>query len=163
MCTWNNQDCIVTVDYYSRLFELDRFHGITSTAVIHKLKAAFARHGIAETVVSDNGQQYKSGEFKVFAKLWEFKHITSSPHFPQSNGLAEKTVHTAKLLMDKAKADGRDPYASGQFQVTSPAAAEPQTMIYPSDHQPTATDSHRQSTRGTGKTDSKTTTPEALP
>ncbi|XP_038867865.1 carnosine synthase 1-like [Salvelinus namaycush] len=40
--TWNNEDYIVTVDYYSRYFELDKFHSTTSAAVIHKLKAAFA-------------------------------------------------------------------------------------------------------------------------
>lgn len=110
--TWNNQDYIVTVDYYSRFFELDRLHSTTSAAVVHKLKAAFARHGIPETIVSDNGPQYKSKEFEAFAKSWEFIHVTSSPHYPQSNGLAERTVKTAKALMDKAKADRRDPYLS---------------------------------------------------
>lgn len=109
---WNGENYIVTVDYYSRFFELDRLNSTTSAAVIHKLKAAFARHGIAETVVSDNGPQYASKEFELFAKSWEFKHITSSPYYPQSNGLAERTVQTAKALMDKAKADGRDPYFS---------------------------------------------------
>ena len=55
--TWNNEDYIVTVDYYSRYFELDKLQGTTSAAVIHKLKAA--RHGIVETVISDNGPCYK--------------------------------------------------------------------------------------------------------
>lgn len=110
--SWNNQNYIVTVDYYSRFFELDQLHSTTSAAVIHKLKAAFARHGIPETIVSDNGPQYKSREFEMFAKAWEFTHITSSPHYPQSNGLAERTVKTAKTIMDKAKADRKDAYIS---------------------------------------------------
>ncbi|KAJ8351147.1 hypothetical protein SKAU_G00226230 [Synaphobranchus kaupii] len=112
MFTWNGENYLVTVDYYSRFFELDNLHSTTSAAMIHKLKAAFARHGIAETVVSDNGPQYASKEFEAFAKSWEFTHITSSPHYPQSNGLAERTVQTAKALMEKAKADERDPYLS---------------------------------------------------
>ncbi|KAK3538868.1 hypothetical protein QTP86_018772 [Hemibagrus guttatus] len=110
--TWNSEDYLVTVDYYSRYFELDRLHSTTSAAVIHKLKAAFARHGIPETVISDNGPQYSSGEFESFAKAWEFTHITTSPYYQQSNGLAEKSVHTAKMLLEKAKADKRDPYLS---------------------------------------------------
>lgn len=110
--TWNNEDYLVTVDYYSRYFELDRLHSTTSAAVIHKLKAAFARHGIPETVISDNGPQYSSGEFASFVKAWEFTHTTTSPYYPQSNGLAEKSVHTAKMLLEKAKADRGDPYLS---------------------------------------------------
>ncbi|KAK3527067.1 hypothetical protein QTP86_008648 [Hemibagrus guttatus] len=110
--TWNSEDYLVTVDYYSRYFELDRLHSTTSAAVIHKLKAAFARHGIPETVISDNGPQYSSGEFESFAKAWEFTHTTTSPYYPQSSGLAEKSVHTAKMLLEKAKADKSDPYLS---------------------------------------------------
>lgn len=109
---WHGENYLVTVDYYSRFFELDRLTSTTSAAVVHKLKAAFARHGIPETVVSDNGPQYASKDFESFAQSWEFKHLTSSPHYPQSNGLAEKTVQTAKALMEKAKADRRDPYLS---------------------------------------------------
>jgi hypothetical protein len=41
--TWNNEDYIITVDYDSRNFALDKLHSTTSAAVIHKLKAAFAR------------------------------------------------------------------------------------------------------------------------
>lgn len=51
-----------------------------------------------------------SKEFDTFASMWEFKHITSSPYYPQSNGLAEKAVQIAKSLMQKAKADHKDPY-----------------------------------------------------
>uniref|UniRef100_A0A8C2HNG3 Gypsy retrotransposon integrase-like protein 1 n=1 Tax=Cyprinus carpio TaxID=7962 RepID=A0A8C2HNG3_CYPCA len=110
--TWSNEDYLVTVDYYSRYFELDKLSSTTSTAVIDKLKAAFARHGIPEAVISDNGPQYSSGEFAAFARTWEFKHTTTSPYYPQSNGLAEKSVQTAKMLLEKAKADKRDPHLS---------------------------------------------------
>ena len=36
----------------------------------------FARHGVPDCLVSDNGPQYISSEFRRFAATWEFKHIT---------------------------------------------------------------------------------------
>ncbi len=76
------------------------------------MKSVFARHGIPEVVVSDNGPQYTSQEFEEFAKTWNFQHQISSPAYPQSNGLAERTVQTVKNLLEKAKASGEDPYLS---------------------------------------------------
>ncbi|CAG2256415.1 unnamed protein product [Mytilus edulis] len=94
------------------LEEVHKLHGTTSTTVINKLKGTFSRLGIPETVVSDNGPQYSSQEFSEFANKWDFKHVTSSPHYPQSNGLAEKTVQTVKNMFNKCKKDGKDPYVA---------------------------------------------------
>ena len=37
-------------------------------------------------VVSNNGPQYSSEAYAKFAQEFQFEHITSSPHYPQSNG-----------------------------------------------------------------------------
>ncbi len=103
---------VVVVDYYSRYFEIERLQSTTSTSLIRKTKAVFSRHGIPEKVISDNGPQYTSAEYALFAQHWGFQHITSSPYYPQSNGLAEKYVQIAKSLLMKAKKDGKDPYIS---------------------------------------------------
>lgn len=109
---WNGDNYLIVVDYYSRFFEMEKLHSTTSSAVIHKLKAIFARHGVPERIISDNGPQYSSHDFKDFAIQWDFTHGTSSPHYPQSNGLAEKTVQTAKAILNKAHAEKKDPYLS---------------------------------------------------
>ena len=54
-------------------------------------------------LVTDNGPQYSSQEFTAFASNLGFTHITSSPYYPQSNGLAEKTVKTVKGLLKNSK------------------------------------------------------------
>ena len=76
------------------------------SVVVHVM----ARHRIAETVVSDNGPCYSSSEFKCFAESWGFTHTTTSPYYPQSNGLTEKFVQITKRIL--AKAENKDPYLS---------------------------------------------------
>ena len=108
----DNEQYLIVVDYYSRYFELERMSTTTGSAVINKLKAIFARHGIPEKLISDNGPQFSAQEFACFANEWDFSHVMSSPTYPQSNGLVEKSVHTAKQLLKKSKSDSRDPYLS---------------------------------------------------
>ena len=81
-----------------------------SETVIYKVKAQFARHGIPDCVVSDNGTQFSREQFAEYSRRWKFKHATSSPGYPQSNGKSENAVRTAKRLLKKAKADDKDPY-----------------------------------------------------
>lgn len=108
--SWHNKDYMVTVDYYSNFWEVDYLPDTKSSTVIHKLKAHFARQGIPDVLISDNGPQYSSQEFQAFSGKWEFVHRTSSPGYPQSNGKAESAVKTAKRIMQKAAAAGQDPY-----------------------------------------------------
>ena len=104
--TVDNKQYLVVVDYYSRYFEVDELTSTTSNAIMNKLSAHFARHGIPEVAISDNGPQFAAEEFARFAQTWDFKHVTSSPGYPQSNGLAEKTVQTIKNIFKRAKAEG---------------------------------------------------------
>ena len=78
--------------------------------MITKCKSQFARHGIPDVFISDNGPQFCSEKFRVFAQTYQFHHKTSSPYHPQSNGKAERTVQTAKNLLKKAQEDQKDPY-----------------------------------------------------
>ena len=99
---------ILIVDYYSRFPEIRRLGQIGARAVIMACKKIFSVHGIPELLVSDNGPQYNNAEFKRFAEEWQFEHATSSPRYPQGNGLAERTVQTVKGLMEKADSSGTD-------------------------------------------------------
>ena len=91
------------VDYYSNFIEVEQIRGTASRPVIQGLNVTFGRHGIPDCVVSDNGPSFASAEFQQFAKQWEFNHITTSPHYPQSNGKAKSAVKICKTLMKKAK------------------------------------------------------------
>ena len=103
---WKQNTYLLIVDYYSRFIEISRLNRTTADEVIVHTKSIFARHGIPEIVVSDNGPQYASEAFAKFAHEYQFEHVTSSPYHPQSNGEAERAVQTVKRLLKK---EG-DPY-----------------------------------------------------
>lgn len=94
---------LLVTDYYSRYPEIEQTSSLTSSKIIESLKSVFSRHGIPDVVVSDNGPQYRSAEFKSFALEYGFNHITSSPRYAQSNGEAERMVQTIKNLMDRSQ------------------------------------------------------------
>lgn len=80
----------------------------TSHSVNEFLKDCFTTHGIPDILESDNGPQYNSEEFRHFTRSWKIKHLTSSPHYPKSNGLAERYVQEAKLLLKRCKIEHVD-------------------------------------------------------
>ena len=97
--TYKSSSFLVMTDYYSRYKEICYLPNETASTVIGKMKSCFARYGIPETVVSDNGPYFTSAEFRKFAASWNFQHMTSSPHYPRANGAAENAVKTAKQIL----------------------------------------------------------------
>ncbi|CAB4021418.1 Transposon Ty3-G Gag-Pol poly [Paramuricea clavata] len=110
LCEINKKEYLVIVDAYSSYPEVIPLSSQSSKAVIKGMKVTFARHGIPDIVHSDNGPCYSSQEFADFKTKWGFKHVTSSPHFPSSNGLVEKAVQTVKNIISKSIESGTDPY-----------------------------------------------------
>lgn len=107
---FGNSHYLVTVDYFSNYFEIDKLESLTSACVIRKLKYHFARYGIPCIIISDNGPQLTSFEFRQFASTYDFRHNTSSPYHSQSNGMAENAVKQAKAILRKCADSKTDPY-----------------------------------------------------
>ena len=93
-------------DYFSKFTEIAYLTSTSSAAVIEHCKSIFSRHGIPETLVSDNGPQFASREFAAFSRKYDFQHVTSSPRYPQANGEAERQIQTVKNILKKSA----DPY-----------------------------------------------------
>ena len=79
LCELDKRTLLVVSDYYSNYIEVARLNTSTSRAIIKSLKEIFSRFGIPDTLITDNGPQFASAEFSVFAKTWMFDHKTSSP------------------------------------------------------------------------------------
>ena len=95
-------DFLVVVDYFSKYLIVGKIHNSTSKAVIKELGMIFSEFGKPQVFRSDNGPCYSSQEFRFFIQNWSIEHRTSSPHYPQSNGLAESMVKVSKNLIEKA-------------------------------------------------------------
>ena len=70
--------------------------GITTADVIKPIRKTFMDQGIPKVFASDGDPQIASAEFQSFLKKWVIKWRSSSPYYPQSNGLAENSVKKLK-------------------------------------------------------------------
>lgn len=92
----NGKDFLITVDFYSNFWEVDKLPDTQSKTVITKLKSHFACYGIL-----DHGLQFKSEIFSRFATNYVFEHTPSSPYNSKGNGKAESAVKAAKNLYER--------------------------------------------------------------
>ena len=81
---------------------MDLLPDTLAATVVAVSSVQFARHGIPETLLTDNGPQFISAEFASFCTALTVEHKTSSPYWPQGNGKAESAVKVAKSLLKKS-------------------------------------------------------------
>lgn len=87
---------LVVVDAHSKWPEAIVMQETSTERTIDELRLIFSRFGLLQQLVSDNGPQLVSKEFKAFMEENGIHHITSAPYHPATNGLAERFVQTMK-------------------------------------------------------------------
>ena len=112
---WNKIDYLVIGDYFSKYLIVRRLPNSSTHTVIKELGLVFSELGRPFILRSDNGPCYSSREFHNFLSFYQVDHITSSPHYPQSNGFAEALVGITKKLMEKSVKEGK-PWNYGLLQ-----------------------------------------------
>lgn len=95
---------LVVVDAYSKYPETVNMPTITATATIKVLREIFS----PETIVSDNGPQFISEEFRNFCNNNGIIHCKSAPYKPSTNGQAERIVQVLKSAITRARITGED-------------------------------------------------------
>ena len=94
---------LIVVDSYSKWPEVFRCKSPTTDFTVSTLHELFARFGVVDCLVSDNGTQFTSAEFKDFCEEFQINHLTTPTYHPRSNGQAERFVDTLKRALKKAK------------------------------------------------------------
>ena len=92
-----------------------RLPNSSTHAMIKELGLIFTELGRLFILRSDNGPCYSSREFHNFLSFYQVNHVTSSSHYPQSNGFVEALVGITKRLMGKSVKDGK-PWNYGLMQ-----------------------------------------------
>ena len=90
---------LVVVENLTKYWNLEQLNDTDAESTVLRMKKIFPRQGFPEVVISDNGPQYASKEFKEFSKSWNFHHYTSSPHHPKGNGTTEAALKQAKRVL----------------------------------------------------------------
>ena len=96
---------IVLVDYYSKWCEVAFETEVTTDKMIQLLHNVFAREGLPEFLVTDNGVQLT----KEFLKGIGITHLHASLYHPQTNGIVERMNRTVKEGIQIGKLEGKSP------------------------------------------------------
>ena len=99
----NGKMFLIVIDAHSEWMEVEIVNSATSQATIECLRMIFARFGLPEVMVTDNGACFASSEFQGYAQCNSIKHVHNiiASYHPSSNGLAERAVQTIKLRIKK--------------------------------------------------------------
>ena len=92
---------MILIDAHSKRIEAVCTPSTSSSSVIEELRTLFAKFGLPETIVTDNGAGFVSLEFETFLRKNGIKHTTSAPYHPASKGLAERAVQIVKRGLKK--------------------------------------------------------------
>ena len=103
----DGQVYLLSVDFYSKWVCVEALQETRSIDVIRVLEKQFVDFGCPQRLISDNGPQYGSFEFREFAKRMNFEHVTSSPSYARSNVQSERTIQTFKKSLIKMLSNGK--------------------------------------------------------
>jgi len=88
---------LIVIDAHSKWPEVINFKKNTKTyRVIEEFSKLFSRFGLPLHVVTDNGPQFRSAEFKSFLDQNGVHLSHTAPYHPATNGAAENFVQTFK-------------------------------------------------------------------
>ncbi|XP_048622678.1 uncharacterized protein LOC106393842 [Brassica napus] len=100
-CSRQRRFILVLTDYFTKWIEAEAYAQVTDKEVRGFVwKNIICRHGLPYEIVTDNGSQFMSGNFKEFCGKWNIRLSPSTPRYPQGNGQAESSN---KLIIDGIK------------------------------------------------------------
>ena len=104
----DGESILVRVAYYSRYYEVDILKSTTTEKVISSLEGMFSKHGLPESLTSDNGPQFISAEFKEYMEKQGIRHHRTTAKWPQANEQVERQNLSLLKRIQIAHAEKQD-------------------------------------------------------
>ena len=120
---------LLIVDYTSRFPVMHKFSSMTAQHVATHCKHVLSEYDWPETLIFDHGLCNTVEAFTNVMQEYGVNHITSSPHYAQSNGLAEKYVQIVKNLFHRAKEEGKDMFKCLMIYHNTPLSSNLQSPM----------------------------------
>lgn len=98
---------LIVIDYFSHWIEMIPLKDKTSNSVIDSFQSIFTRYGYPEHIIADN-LPFISVKCNNYYRNKDINILTCSPHYHQSNGLAEKGVSIGKQILRKSREENSD-------------------------------------------------------
>ncbi len=103
-------DChfvVTLVDYYRKWPKIAFVSHPTTQAMMQFLSTVFSREGNPKELISDNGVQFTSHNFKLFLQHRGIIHRTLSVYYPRANREVESFNRSLKNGLQTAALEGR--------------------------------------------------------
>ena len=120
----NGQTLLAMVDYATNWPEVLSRDRWTAQDVVAAMARIFSRYGLPAAIVSDNGPQFTSREFKAFMEGNDIHHYKTAVYNPQENGAVERFNRVLKTGVQAFNADGK-PWEKGLLDLLMSYRATP--------------------------------------
>lgn len=90
---------LVAIDHFTKWVELFPLSEISAKTVANRLMSMFLRHGIPETLLSDQGTNYQSELMAEFCELLDIHKVRTSPYHPQCDGITERFNRSLQAML----------------------------------------------------------------
>lgn len=100
----------IIVDAFSKWPEVRIVKNLAAKTIIDECREIFARYGVPQSFVTDNGRTFTSTEFRTFLKQNGVNFKYTAPYNPATNGQAERFVQTLKNALRRMEANTTNVY-----------------------------------------------------
>ena len=130
---FKGKEYLLIADTFSKYPFAFRMTTKTAETDIQKFTQLFSQYGNPKSLTTDNGPPFSSEVFAQFMNTQRVEHITSSPHYPKSNGFIERQVKTMKTALATATTSAKtldDVLLSLKSSPISPNLPSPREILH---------------------------------
>jgi len=91
--------CLMIIDVFSRYPFVFPLRDMKVVSIIRCFKQVFAQVGFPNAVLSDQGANFESAEFKNFLQSFQIKKLRTNAYHPSGNGICERFNGVFKKMM----------------------------------------------------------------